>query len=217
MPTYSTIDKKEKLKWLDDKSNMATLSELQIQKFLFFTEMFNRNTGEKFNLNSLKAYENGPVFSDVYGDVRYDKSQLLSEIASLNPKFQDKELSNLKSALFLTKVHNDKELSELTHILDLWQSKKDRIEKNEPQIPIYESDITVKDQKLVDEMLKSTVNKNIDEYKVIKIEDKIFLIKLDELELLKEDHNQTLELLSQNSELINPVYITFEEGVMLID
>ena len=40
---------------------------------------------------------------------------------------------------------------------------------------------------------------------------------MDELHLLKEDHNQTLELLSKDSDLVNPVYVTFEEGVMIID
>lgn len=217
MSTYSTINKKEKLKWLDDETNIVTLSELQIQKFLFFTEMFNRNTGENFDLNGLKAYENGPVFSGVYGDIRYDKSQLMSEIKKLDPHFQDNELKNLKSSLFLTKVHTDKELSELTHIFDLWKSKEERIKKNELQIPIYEHDITDKDEKLINEILKSTIDKNIDDYKVIKIDEKIFLIKLEDLNLLKEDHNQTLELLSKNSDLINPVYVTFEEGVMVID
>lgn len=99
----------------------------------------------------------------------------------------------------------------------MWKSKKERIKQNESQIPILDQDITKKDLNIINEIFKSTVNRDIDDYKIIKIEDKIFLIKMDELHLLKEDHNQTLELLSKDSDLVNPVYVTFEEGVMIID
>ena len=148
MTTFSSVNKKEKLKWLDGKINIETLSELQIQKFLFFTEMFNKNVGIDYDLTKLRAYEKGPVFSDVYGDIRHDKTELVSDFSELNPEFHEEELKNLKTALFLTKVHTDKELSKLTHIFDLWKSKKERIKQNESQIPILDQDITKKDLNL---------------------------------------------------------------------
>lgn len=215
MSTYCSKEKKEKLTWLDQKVNIQTLSDLQIQKFLFFNEMFNRQAGNEYNLKKLCAYEKGPVFSDVYGDIRHDKEELLNELQEIEPDFNSEEEQNLKKSLFITSVHTDKELSDLTHLFDLWKSKENRIKNNEYNISIKESDITEHDEKLISLILNSA--KDIDDYNIIKISGKIFLIKTNELDSLTQEHSQILEKLSNYDELVNPVYLSIEDGVMLVD
>ena len=62
------------LKWLDIKN--SNYSNLQTQKFLFFYEMFQFISNKDYDITNLKAYKNGPVFSDIYGFQRYEKDFL---------------------------------------------------------------------------------------------------------------------------------------------
>lgn len=215
MTIYSEETKLNKMKWLADEGLLNELSPLQIQKFLFYSEMFNRETGEEYSLKKLRAYKNGPVYSDVYGDVTYRKSELLEEIKPIVLPFNDNELNNLKKAAFITMTHNDNELSSLTHRLDLWKSKEQRINANEQNISIYEHDITESDS----EALKKLYNyaQDLNEYKVISIGDKVFLFNAEDEYELKGEMLQTLELLSNDDSLVNPVYVDIEDGVMVID
>ena len=97
----------------------------------------------------------------------------------------------------------------------MWKSKENRIKNNEYNISIKESDITEHDEKLISLILNSA--KDIDDYNIIKISGKIFLIKTTELDSLTQEHSQILEKLNNYDELLNSVYLSIEDGVMLVD
>lgn len=201
------------LKWLNIKN--SNYSNLQTQKFLFFYEMFQFISNKDYDITNLKAYENGPVFSDIYGFQRYEKDFLELTVNTNNTSYNvDKE--NVEKALFLISTMTDTELSDLTHQLDMWKSKKDLINNGQKQIPINFSDISKKDKEKLKKIFKTTLS--IDNFQVIKIANKIFLIKKEELNDLTDEHYEVLDLLSQENDLINPVYLSIDkEGVLLVD
>jgi len=167
-------------------------------------------------LSYLKAYKNGPVFSDVYGFQRYEKDFLESTVNANNDTSYNVDKENVEKALFLTSTMTDTELSDLTHQLDMWKSKKKLIDDGKKQIPIELSDISSEDKEKLKKIYKTALL--IDNFKIIKIANKIFLIKKEELNDLTDEHYEVLDLLSQENDLINPVYLSIDgEGVLLVD
>ena len=202
------------LKWLNIKN--SNYSNLQTQKFLFFYEMFQFINNKDYDITNLKAYKNGPVFSDVYGFQRYEKDFLESTVNANNDTSYNVDKENVEKALFLTSTMTDTELSDLTHQLDMWKSKKKLIDDGKKQIPIELSDISSEDKEKLKKIYKTALL--IDNFKIIKIANKIFLIKKEELNDLTDEHYEVLDLLSQENELINPVYLSIDgEGVLLVD
>ena len=215
MGIYSPKKRLAKLNWLKENNVLDNMTPLQIQKFLFFTEMFNKNTGAEYDLNKLRAYRNGPVFSDTYGDMKHSRPELHETLEQHEEDFSDLENSNLEKAAFISLSHTDDELSEITHQMDLWKSKAERIAKNELQIPITDEDITNRDMSRINSIYKFA--DDISDYSINRINDKVFLFNEEDSNLLTEDMIQTLDLLSADENLINPVYVSVEDGVMIID
>ena len=202
------------LKWLNIKN--SNYSNLQTQKFLFFYEMFQFINNKDYDITNLKAYKNGPVFSDVYGFQSYEKDFLESTVNANNDTSYNVDKENVEKALFLTSTMTDTELSDLTHQLDMWKSKKKLIDDGKKQIPIELSDISSEDKEKLKKIYKTALL--IDNFKIIKIANKIFLIKKEELNDLTDEHYEVLDLLSQENDLINPVYLSIDgEGVLLVD
>lgn len=111
----------------------------------------------------------------------------------------------------------EKELSNLTHIFDMWNSKKERIDAGEVQIPIIESDITEKDIALFNQIIPEYPIKNPG-YHVIVMNNKRFVTSDEDYKRLSEVHYNTLEKLSNEDNLFNPIYISIEEdGGLLVD
>lgn len=201
------------LKWLNIKN--SNYSNLQTQKFLFFYEMFQFINNKDYDITNLKAYKNGPVFSDVYGFQRYEKDLLELTVNNNNSSY-DVDEENVEKALFLISTMTDTELSDLTHQLDMWKSKKILINDGQKQIPIELNDISKEDKENLKKIFKTTLS--INNFKIIKIANKIFLIKKEELNKLTDEHYEVLDLLSEENDLINPVYLSInEEGVLLVD
>ena len=216
MTVWTSNERLQKLGWLNKYSEQSSLSKLKQQKFLFFYEMFSKIKNNSCDLSYLKAYRKGPVFSEVYGDSLYESSEFKYRIENAND-FEniDEEVAN--AALMLISMRNESELSELTHIFDLWKSKKDRIDNGEEQIPILETDITQSDESLISRLYETYSELSRDEIKPIEIDDKIFVISRENLEQLTSEHKRILEKLSKNTELENPVYLEIDEGVLLVD
>ncbi|MBU7228971.1 type II toxin-antitoxin system antitoxin SocA domain-containing protein [Staphylococcus pseudintermedius] len=215
MTIYSEEIKLKKLKWLKINGYLESMSPLQIQKFLFFSEMFNLVTNEDYTLHKLKAYKNGPVFSDVYGDITYRKSELLTNLDTIDMKYNSTQEENLNKALFITNTQTDKDLSDITHNLDLWYSKIDLINQNVQHISITDKDITDKDKKSITNFREYA--SYLSDYQIIKIKDKIFLINNNDIDKLEDRMLQTMEMVSDDDNLVNPVYVDIEDGVLLID
>lgn len=212
---YSSEETLNKLAWLNTRKKIMSMPRLKIQKFLYFYEMFQKVAGEPYDIDHLKAYRNGPVFSQVYGDINYRDSEVYREL----DKVSDFEI-NLKSAeeaLFMVCSMTETELSELTHQFDMWQSKKDRINRGEQQIPITDEDISQKDIDLLEQIVPDYPVNNPN-YHIISMQSKKFVISAEDYKNLTEKHYDILEQLSNEEDLFNPIYLSIEEdGGLLVD
>ncbi|MDR1531644.1 MAG: hypothetical protein LBS62_05585, partial [Clostridiales bacterium] len=56
--------------WFYNNAGFST--NIRLQKFLFFYECFSKIDGDTYELEDLKGYKNGPVFSGVFGDIKHD-------------------------------------------------------------------------------------------------------------------------------------------------
>lgn len=213
---FSSKRNLEQLAWVNKHSN-TSISGLKQQKYLLFYEMFSKVNGLEYNIDYLKAYPNGPVFSNVFGDAKHRENEFYNEIESID-SFENIDESIANLSLALVKSFTDNEISLLTHNLDMWQSKEERIKNGERQIPISETDITESDVEFF--------NQTYSEYKYLlsigimhfRISEKIFRISEEDYDNLSDVHHEVIDLLSLDKSLDNPVYLELDEnGVLLID
>lgn len=205
----------KKLKWLYNNEKLSSFNNLEVQKFLFFSEMFNKKQGEEYDLKSLRAYKNGPVFSDTWGDFKHDYDEIDRAIDSSQIDFNSNIENSLKKAGFLVNSLSNDELIELTHNLDMWKSKEEDVKKEVRHIPIKENDITDLDLVKIGHLYDLCDIENV--YNTFAINDKKFLLLAEQMLEFNEEHLHVLQELSTSKELLNPVYISIEEGVLLID
>ena len=206
--------KLDKIAWLNKQEEIAKFSKLQLQKFLFFYEMFKYVDGNDYDFSSLKAYKNGPVFSNFYGDITYREEEISDYLRSAKEDNTTNEL-NARTSKFLIETMTDSELSDLTHEFDMWKVHKDKISAHVQQIPMNEEDITDDDIDLI-EFIRSS--EPAFKYEVLMVGDKRFVCSKEDFEHLSDKHLELLDSLSSREELMNPVYIELDtDGRLLID
>lgn len=205
--------------WLQKNHTAEFYSSLKLQKFLFFYEVLSKIENDTSELRTLKGYQNGPVFSDVYGDYthRNDEFCIVSNIIySSKPNHVDVERATFSG--FLVSILNENDLSALTHSLDIWSIKEDDIMKGTRNVPLRSNDLSERDVDLIlslKEMYPSEYIRSVD---VIKEYGKSFIVKKDEFNSFTEEHISTLSDLALQEELENPVYISLSsDGVILVD
>ncbi|WP_263836011.1 hypothetical protein [Ureaplasma sp. ES3154-GEN] len=202
------------LKWLWTHEKVISCDHLQIHKFLFFYSVFIHLKNEDADWKYLSAYQHGPVFSNLYGDYLY-RNQLLREmvekesIDNLNIKIANK-------VLFLILTHTNQELSMLTHHLDLWRKYEYLLSINKKHIRIKIDDLSNNDQLFLDQIYNSC--KDIDDYLVLKIQNKRFVIRQEDISRVDSTVYQTLTDINNKEDLMNPVYIQWNKnGEMIVD
>lgn len=213
---FSTNEQLEKLSWLKENSESFSNTRLKSQKFLFFYEMFSGLEKDEYNTSYLRAYMNGPVYSNVYGDMRYSEVDLNKKIAEIDD-YSSVDVDIANATKYLLDLFNEKELSELTHSFDLWSSKKNRIKANEKQISINEEDISERDKMKLHNLLKRYQKISKLDIDILNVQNKIFVISKEDKKEMKPEHDEVLEILSQDEELENPVYLSLKDGVLLVD
>lgn len=205
--------------WLKYNQRREFSSNLKLQKFLFFYEVFSKIDEEKdYDFSYLRAYPNGPVFSNVYGDYNYQTTAFWKRLDQLGaPSIEGVNYERAKLAGFLVKILNEEELSDVTHEFDAWKKYKGAIKRGEKNITILEDDFTQNDFFLLETLREMYPIELIENSEVISILDKNFIISKDILpRLTKEQKDLFLTLADEN--LHNPVFIDLtEEGVMLVD
>ena len=205
--------------WLKKNGNTEYNSPLKLQKFLLFYEAFTKISGDKADFSHLRGYERGPVFSNVWGDYTHERYEFDSaaEEEYSNPQEPINE-ERAKKSQFIVSILSEKELSELTHKLNLWKAKEDRIMRGEKQVDLAESDFNAEDAKimeLLDEMYPTSL---IDNSHIIELDNHYFIFRKQDAEQLTAQHFDTLSALSDNEQLMNPVYVELdEEGRLIID
>jgi len=205
--------------WLKSNQRSEFSSNLKLQKFLFFYEVFSKMDGENdYDFNYLRAYPNGPVFSNVYGDYNYQSMAFwdnLNRISSCT--IEDINETRAKLSGFLVRILNENELSELTHEFDAWKKHESAIQRGEKNITIIEEDFTDHDFHLLEMLRNMYPIEFIENTEVISILDKNFLLSKSDFTNLTEEQ-RTAFLTLADEDLHNPVYVDItEQGVMLVD
>ncbi|MCV2506038.1 type II toxin-antitoxin system antitoxin SocA domain-containing protein [Melissococcus plutonius] len=211
--------------WFFKNNPKEFFASLKLQKFLFFYEMFNYSLDNKINLDYLKGYKNGPVYSDVYGDYTYRMEEFQIKIEKIINEAKSKITTNVfeqinedvaKKAAFLVSILSKSELSELSHEFDIWKNKQMRIEFGEKQVELKLEDLSPKDKSLAKELYDLYSMEFINSSSVISVNETKFIIDKNQRALVTDELEEVLEEISKEEES-NPIYISIEDGVIVVD
>lgn len=213
----SSKRKLELSKWLSNNQYREFSRHLKLQKFIFFYESFTKLESEIADFSYLRAYLNGPVYSDVYGDYNYRNDIFVSTLSSLSEQTSINE-KRAKLAGFIVKILNEEELSDLTHEFDAWKAKKGQMSQGHKNIPMSESDFSADDLELLRTLQEMYPLELINEVDVISIGSKNFLISKEDKARLTDEQENIFINLADNDDLHNPVFVSLsDDGVLLID
>lgn len=205
--------------WLKHNGSAEYDSPLKHQKFLLFYEAFMKINGYEADFSHLKGYKHGPVFSNVWGDYTYERAAFddaVERAYSASPESINSDLA--QKSLFTVSVLSAKELSELTHKLNLWKSKQARIEQGERQVELSESDFNCEDAEIIRKLCEMHPMSLINDSHVIEIDNHYFVFNRHDASRLTEQHIDVLTELADKEELHNPVYVDIdEEGRLVVD
>lgn len=216
---YSSKRKLALCGWLQDHHRDVYDSSLKLQKFLFFYEVFSKTEGENAEFRSLQGYERGPVFSTVYGDYTYEKFKFDVTSAGI---YKDANVEiNMKRAqktAFMVKSLTENELTDLTHLFQMWKAKQERILSGEKSVPLMETDFNEEDKKIVIQLNEMYTDDVVQNSKIVSIGDKNFVFSKEDYDKLTETHYEVLTKLSVNQELNNPVFVEMDNrGRLIVD
>ncbi len=205
--------------WLKENSETSYNTPLKLQKFLLLYEAFAKTSGEQPDFSHLRGYKKGPVFSNVWGD--YTKERAAFNVAATETYEAKKNEINIvraKKCAFVVSTMTETELSQLTHRMNLWKSKENRIMRGEYNVDLFERDFNKDDEsmiRLLDEMYQIEM---IDNSVIINLDKNYFIFYKDDSRKLTEEHFDTLMTLAEGENLHNPVYVDIDaEGRLLVD
>ena len=205
--------------WLQRHNPREYDSPLKLQKFLLLYELFTKVSGGQADFSHLKGYKRGPVFSDVWGDYTKERNSFNEAADSaLHNGGIDLETMRAKKSAFIVSALSEHELSELSHKLNLWNAKRNRIMSGEYQVALDENDFNSDDAAMVrllgdmypDSLVSSSVILPVEQYN--------FVFAQTDIMRLKESDMDVLSSLADSAELHNPVYVEIDEdGRLVID
>lgn len=205
--------------WLKENNSTSYETPLKLQKFLLFYEAFAKVSGENPDFSHLRGYKKGPVFSIVWGDYTKERSNFNSAAQhafASNSVAIDTERA--EKCAFMVSTMTEKELSDLTHQMNLWKCKEERIMNGEYQVDLSERDFNSDDEKLIrtlDDMYPSQLVENST---VLCLDRKYFFFTKSDAQHLTEEHFDILLTLAENEELHNPVFVDIDdEGRLIVD
>lgn len=216
---YSNNRKLHLSGWLQENGINEYNSPLKLQKFLFLYEAFAKAEGDEVDFSHLRGYERGPVFSNVWGDYTKDRAEFndAAKKEFENPQ-ESINIDRAKRSHFIVMTLSERELSELTHKMNIWKCKESRIKRGEYQVNLEEKDFTESDTDMMVLLASMYPNSMIDNSIVIECNNKYFVLNKEDMPLLTEQHCNTLAALSENEKLHNPVYVDIDDGgCLLID
>ncbi len=216
----TNIRRKNIVRYLKENNPNEYASNLKLQKYLFFYETFSKVSNKDYSFECMKGYKNGPVFSEVYGDYKYEFDEfddyISCDILENNIDEIDKDIAS--RAAFLVQILTQEELSDMTHQLNIWNSQKERIvDNNERHVELEEKNFDEEDVALVKDLASMYSTEFIETSIVLNIKNKNFVLSKKDCENISELQRNTLELLAQEK-LMNPVFIEIgENGELLVD
>lgn len=219
MMIYSDIRKLCLSGWLKQEHIEEFLKPIKFQKFLLFYESFSKTLTGNGDFSNLKGYIHGPVFSTVWGDYTKEKSsfeELATDVYNKNKQMIDNDIA--EKCAFLVKVTSEEELSDLSHQLNIWSTKKNRIERGEQHVKLSEVDFNENDMELIrtlNSMFPIDIIKNSE---VVQIHSKCFVFNKNDYSRITLDQLDVLETLAISENLHNPVYVEIDgEGRLILD
>lgn len=216
---YSSTRKQVLSGWLKRSYPDAFASTLKLQKFLFFYEALAKTEGDTFEFNKLRGYKNGPVFSDVWGDQIYEPdlfNDTIDKAYADHPNLVHQQRARLAS--FLVRILNERDLSELTHGLNIWKARETDIMSGIRNVPLNGNDLNADDQRLLLAFKQMYPEEYIDSVSVVDIAGRIFIIPKSDLPRLTDETKNVFISLAEDDSLQNPVYIKISaEGTVLVD
>lgn len=214
---YSNSRKLNLSGWLKANSLKEYCAPLKLQKFLFLYEASAKADNLPADFSHLRGYQRGPVFSNVWGD--YTKDRAGFDAAASREFLSSREpidYERAKKAAFLVRTLSEAELSDLTHHMNIWQSKKDRIMRGELQVTLEEEDFNEPDRLFIRSLMNLYPSSLADNSSIIELNNKFFVFNQSDASKLTEQQYDVLAMLSEEAELINPVFVTIGEGGCLI-
>lgn len=205
--------------WLMQNGQEEYNSMLKLQTFLFLYEMYSKLCGEAYDLKYLKGSRYGFVFSNVLNDYIYERVIFdnATEKAYINSPEKIDENRTLRIK-FLVEVLSKKELSELIHKFNIWSAKKEQILCGKQQIEIQESDFSEHDWNMLKTLEQMYSLEFIKNSYIVKVVSHSFIFNKNDVEKITVQHYDTLSILANSNELINPVFVEIDnEGRLLID
>lgn len=208
--------------WLKNNDITSYNISLKLQKFIFFYECACKVKNKKYSFAGLKGYKKGPVFSAVWGDYTKDRDEFNKAADDQYKKNRTKIIDSeiVKKIDFFIKTCNEEELSGITHTMNIWKSKKDRILSDEPQVPLDDADFNSNDENLIKNILSIYPLEMINKSKTIQISNTIFILSKEDSSNLTPTQMDTLQELANEESLDNPVYVSIDpekKGRLLID
>ena len=204
--------------WLKENDYVSYEIPLKLQKFLFFYESASKVAGKDYDFYKLRGYKNGPVFSQGWGDytkerslfdIEADKVYTQNGVKIVDPSFATK-------IDFFIKTCTEDELSGITHSMNIWNSKKDRILSGEYQVDLEDKEFSAADAEIIKNIVSAYSADFIKNSRVLPIKNKIFLLSKKDAASLIPVQMDTLQELADEPELGNPIYIDIDETWRLL-
>lgn len=199
--------------WLKQNDQTKYASPLHLQKFLFFYESMAKAEGTTADFYGLKGYQCGPVFSAVWGDRQHENS-LFSECADKiyrkHPCLVNEERATI--CLFIISVFSEEELCDITHSMNIWNSKQIQIMAGGCNVDLCESDFSDKDTNTIQQLKFAYPLSLVRSSIVIPLGQKSFILPREDAAKMSEQHYDALFTISQSEQIENPVYASIDEN-----
>ncbi len=217
---YSTDRKLTLSAWLKKHREAEYKVPLKLQKFLFFYEAFSKVAGDdKADFDHLRGYKNGPVFSNVWGDYTKDRYDFEQAADKSFEKYGDMvDVDRALQCSFIVSTLSERELSALTHEMNIWKSQEKYINMGCYQVSLSESDFNEHDYDMIRMLGEIYPVDMIKSSEIVKVDNYYFVLSEEDFTKLTEEHLDVLMSLTDNAKLHNPVFVSIdEEGCLLID
>lgn len=203
--------------WLKSNYPNEYSQNFKHQKFLFFYEAFSKSQNKEAELSGLQGWDNGPVFSAVWGDRRHEESDFIESMKRANEDFHsliDNEIA-IKSA-FLMRIMNKRSLIDLTHSFNIWNCKEGLINLYN-KVSLSEHDLSEDDVIKLDMLFNLYSVETIKNTAIYSYLGYSFLFSKSDFEDLTQEHFAALNELVENGSVEQISYVELENGVLLID
>ena len=207
----------ELLSWLYWHDNIQSWSRLQFYSFLFLYEL--RNIEEErytsalteYDISALVATPNGPVFTTLRDDMTNHPDELLQYIESHKKFGIDTQWA--RACSFAVKSLTEQELLSVLCEFYMCYCASQHF-GTQSEVPMLEEHIVDEEDFTLLSLLLDSVPEY--EYEILTINDKCFVLSMQDFQSLNDKHFDVLTQLSTQEQLYNPVYVHIDTNERLV-